>query len=70
MKVAGIILIVIGILMLVFNTINFKTEETVADLGPLEINKEESKTIGWPVYAGGIVVVAGIAMIALDKKKK
>lgn len=70
MKIAGIILIVVGILMLVFNTINFKTEEKVADLGPLEINKEENKTIGWPVYAGGIVVVAGIAMIALDKKKK
>ncbi|HEY9178145.1 MAG TPA: hypothetical protein VIN07_10660 [Flavipsychrobacter sp.] len=70
MKVTGIVLIVVGILMLIFNTINFTTEEKVVDIGPLEINKEEEKTIGWPVYAGGIVLIAGIALVAVGAKKK
>lgn len=70
MKIAGIVLIVIGVLMLVFNTINFTTKEKVVDIGPLEVNKEKERTIGWPVYAGGIVLIAGIALVAVGSKKK
>lgn len=70
MKVTGIILVVIGTLMLIFNTINFTTEEKVVDIGPLEVNKEKERTVGWPVYAGGIVLIAGIAVIAVGSKKK
>lgn len=70
MKIAGIILVVIGILMLIFNTINFTTEEKVVDIGPLEVNKETERTVGWPVYAGGIVLIGGIAVIAIGSKKK
>jgi len=69
MKVTGIILIVIGILMFVFNNISFTQEKKVIDLGPLQVNRQEQKTIGWPMYAGGIAVIAGIALIALDRKK-
>lgn len=70
MKIAGIVLAVIGLLMLVFNTVNFTTTEKVADIGPLEINKEEEKTIGWPVYAGGIVLAAGVGLIVSGSRKK
>ena len=55
MRIAGIILIVAGILMFIFNGINFTTEKKVVDLGPVEINKKEKKSVGWPVYAGAIV---------------
>lgn len=70
MKIAGIALIAIGVLMLIFNTINFTTKEKVVDIGPLEVNKEEERTIGWPVYAGGIVLIAGIALVAVGARKK
>ncbi len=70
MKIAGIILVAIGILMVIFNTINFTTKEKVVDIGPLEVNKEEERTIGWPVYAGGLVLIAGIALVAVGSKKK
>lgn len=56
--------------MMVFNVINFTTEEKVVDLGPLEVNKEKEHTIGWPVYVGGIVGVAGVIMIVAGAKKK
>jgi uncharacterized membrane protein len=69
MKTAGIILIVIGILMLIFRQVSFTKEEKVVDLGPVEINKKEKKNIGWPVYAGGVAVLAGIVMIVADRKK-
>ena len=69
MRILGIILVVAGILMFVFNGINLTTEKKVVDLGPLEINKKENKWIGWPVWAGGIAVVAGIVLIVADRKK-
>ncbi len=69
MKIFGIILIAAGILMLVFKGLNFTQEKKVADIGPLEINTNEKKTVAWPTYAGVIALVAGVALIALDKKK-
>ena len=71
MKVLGIILIVAGILMLIFGNVSFTKEEKVVDIGPLEINKKEKKTIAWPNYAGGIAILAGaIVLIAGGSKKE
>lgn len=69
MRVIGIALIVVGILMLVFRSFNFTEEKKVVDVGPLEINKKEKKTVGWPLYAGGIAVVAGIVVLVASRKK-
>ena len=69
MRVFGIILVVAGILMFVFNSINFQTKKKIVDVGPLEINKKENKHIGWPVWAGGIAVIAGIGLIVADRRK-
>lgn len=69
MRIAGIILIVAGILMFIFNGINFTTEKKVVDLGPVEINKKEKKSVGWPVYAGGIVTLAGVLILVAGNKK-
>lgn len=69
MKPLGIILIVVGILMLIFTNISFTKKEKVVDLGPVEINKNEKKTIDWPSYAGGVAVVAGIVVLAVSKRK-
>ena len=69
MKILGIVLIIVGILMFVFRNISFTQEKKVVDLGPVQVNRQEEKTIGWPIYAGGIAVVAGIALVALDRNK-
>ena len=69
MRTIGIVLIVIGIGMLLFRGFSVRTEEKVIDVGPLEVNKKENKWIGWPVYAGGIAIVAGLIMVVADLKK-
>lgn len=68
MKVAGIVLAIIGIIMMVFTGFNFKTKEKVVDLGPVEINKEKDHSVGWPMYVGGIVLVAGIGLAIAGRK--
>lgn len=69
MKIAGIILIVIGVLMFIFKGINFTQEKKVLDVGPLEVNKEEHKTIAWPTYAGVAALVGGVALVLIARKK-
>lgn len=70
MKALGIVLIVAGIFMLVVTNISFTKEEKIVDVGPLELNKKEKKTIAWPNYAGGIAVLAGIVLLATGNKKR
>ena len=56
--------------MFVFRGINFTTDKKVADIGPIEINKKENKRVEWPLYAGGLAIVAGVILVAMDKKSK
>ncbi len=69
MRTFGIILIVAGIMMFVFNGFNYQTEKRVADIGPVKIDKTENHYIGWPIYAGGVALLAGIAVLVAGKKK-
>jgi len=70
MKAAGIVLIVAGILMLVFGNITYTRKEKIVDVGPVEINKKEKKTIAWPNYAGGIIIVAGAVILLVAGRKR
>lgn len=69
MKALGIILIVVGIAMILLRSINFTTEKKVADLGPVELNKKEQKTVAWPTYAGIAVAVCGVVILITSGRK-
>jgi hypothetical protein len=70
MKLAGIILVVLGALALAYQGIRYTTREKLIDLGPLKVTATEQKTIPLPPIVGGIALVAGVALILADRKKK
>jgi UDP-N-acetylmuramyl pentapeptide phosphotransferase/UDP-N-acetylglucosamine-1-phosphate transferase len=70
MRAVAFILIVAGILMLVLGNITYTRKEKVVDAGPIEINKKEKKTIEWPSYAGGVVIVAGVVILLVAGRKR
>ena len=70
MKAFGIVLIVAGILMLIFRGFSFTKEKKVVDIGPIEINKKEKKSVDWPMYAGGIAIAAGVVVLVAGAQKK
>jgi uncharacterized membrane protein YidH (DUF202 family) len=70
MKILGSILIIAGILMLIFGNVSFTREKKVIDIGPIEVNKKEKKTIAWPNYAGAMAVLAGFVILLAGYKKR
>ena len=70
MKTLGIILIIVGVLMCVFSGFSFTSEKKLVDLGPVEINKKENHTLGWPVYAGIGVGLIGVVVLVTGKKSQ
>jgi len=69
MKIAGIILIVLGLFMLISPSINFTTREKVIDAGPLQVTADKNREIQWPTYAGGVVLAAGVILLVVSRKK-
>ncbi|MDP1727917.1 MAG: hypothetical protein Q8M15_14120 [Bacteroidota bacterium] len=68
MKNAGIILIVMGVIMMVYTGFNYVTTEKVVDLGPIQINQEKNHPVQWSPIIGGVLLLGGIILIISDKK--
>ncbi len=63
MKALGIILVVLGIVGLIWGGVSWVHQKNVADLGPVQINTEEHHTVPIPPIAGGLMLVAGVALL-------
>ena len=70
MKLVGIILIVLGVLALVYQGIQYTTKEKILDIGSIKISADTKQTIPLPPIAGGVAIVAGIALIFVERRKK
>ena len=66
---AGIALILLGILGLSYNRITYTSKEKILDIGPIEATAEKEKSIPLPPLLGGLVMVAGIGLVAAGYKK-
>ena len=70
MKLAGIILIVLGVLALVYQTFNYTVHKQDAKLGPVEISHDETHSVWVPPVIGGVLIVAGVGAIAASGLSK
>ena len=68
-KVIGIVLIIIGIMMIAFNSFNFKTTEKVVDIGAIQITKEKDNPVAWSPIVGVVLLIGGIVVIVSAKKE-
>lgn len=67
--IAGIALIVIGVAAFIYGGFNYKSQETVLQIGPLKATAETSKTVPIPQWAGIAAVLAGVVVIVLGSRK-
>jgi hypothetical protein len=66
--VAGIVLIVLGIIGLVYQGIGYTKRKDVLDVGPIHATKDTHETIPIPPVLGGIALVGGIVLLVAGAK--
>lgn len=64
--IAGI-LIVLGIVVLAYSGITYKTRGKPVDVGPLHVETTRSHFI--PPVAGAVALVGGVMLLVLDTRK-
>ena len=68
-KIAGIVLIVAGVLGLVYGSFSYTKETHEAKLGPIELSVKDKETVNIPVWAGvGAIVIGGVLLLVGSKK--
>src|SRR4051812_12855366 len=69
MKITGIVLIVLGLAGFFTGGFSFTQETTKAQIGPLQINVQEKKSVGIPEWLSiGAVVIGGV-LLAIGFRK-
>lgn len=70
MKIFGILLVVLGILGFVFGGFEFKRDKEVADLGPIKIHQQETRSLPVSPLASGAILVAGLVLVVVGARKR
>ncbi|SEA69085.1 hypothetical protein [Pedobacter hartonius] len=67
-KSVGLVLIVLGAILLIWTGFTYTKKEKIVDAGPIQISADKQKSVNWPPYAGGIVLLAGVVILVSSKK--
>ncbi len=63
LRIAGIALIVAGVLALVYGGFNFTRSTHEAKLGPIELSVRERQTVNVPLWGGVAAIAVGGALL-------
>jgi hypothetical protein len=65
---AGIVLIVLGILSFGYQGISVTTQKKVVDVGPIHATKDEKHALPLPPVIGGILLIGGVALLVTGQR--
>lgn len=68
MKIAGIVLLLLGVFGLIYGGIRYTTRDTVV-LGPIHATADVSHTLPIAPIAGGLLLAAGAAMLVMSRRQ-
>lgn len=69
-KLAGVALIVAGVLGLLYGGFSFTKETHDFKLGPIELSVREKQSVNVPVWAGVGAIALGAALLLLGGRKR
>jgi uncharacterized membrane protein len=64
----GFILIILGVLMFIWTGFSYTRREKIVDAGPVHISADKEHSVNWPPYAGVILVIGGIVLVAISRR--
>lgn len=67
--IVGAVLIVLGIAALVYKGFNYKSEDTVLQIGSVKATAETEKSVPIPAWAGIAAIVAGVLIVGAGLRR-
>ena len=67
---AGIVLIVLGVVALVYQGITYTRRETVIDIGPLHATADRERTLPLPPVLGIAAIAGGVALLVIGGRAR
>lgn len=67
--IVGVLLIVLGVVALAYQGINYTTRDTIIDVGPVHATAERHRTLPVPPVVGGLAVVGGVLLLLTGRRR-
>ncbi len=69
-RIAGIVLLILGLVALLSGGLSWHQTKTVVDIGPLQATTQERKTLPMSPLFGAIALVGGIVLLAIPSRRR
>lgn len=69
MKIAGILLIIVGIAALIYGGFSYTSQKKAVDIGAIQINRTENHTLPVPPILGIVAIVGGAGLFYFGVKQ-
>ena len=66
----GIVLVVLGVLALAYQGINYNRQKTVMNVGPMQVSAETHERLPLPPILGGLALAGGVVLLVFGAKQK
>jgi hypothetical protein len=66
--ILGILLIILGIGSFVYNGVTYTTQENVAQVGNVKITADTDKTVIFPPWMSGLILVIGGVLVVVGRR--
>lgn len=70
MRIAGIVLIVLGVVGLAYGGITYTRRRDTVSLGPLSATVKQKETVPLSPLLSGIVLAAGVGLLVAGRKRR
>ncbi|MDZ7706305.1 MAG: hypothetical protein U5J97_00165 [Trueperaceae bacterium] len=70
LTIVGLVLVVLGLAGFLVPRIAYTSEETIIDVGPIQVQAQQRNTIRIPDVASGAAVVAGTVLVIVGATRK
>lgn len=68
LMIVGILLIVVGIIAFAYGGFSFTTSEKVAEIGPLKVEKEKTRSLPMPPVVGALALAGGVILLIVGAR--
>ena len=70
MRIAGIVLVVLGALALIYGGITYTRKRDTVRLGPLSATVRQKETVTIPPILGGLAMAAGVGLLVIGGRRR